>query len=108
MVIQEELGRLSWQTQPGGLDPRRLPPIIEVRPRAGGETLRAARAGVTHDLRHLLQERGVVPWARSQLPLLWSQGSLLAVADLWVNADYCVRQEEPGLCVRWDAAPAID
>ncbi len=107
-----ELGRgvgiLSWRGQPGGLDPQRLPPVIEVRPRAGGEVLRAARGGVTHDLRHLLQERGVVPWARSQLPLLWSQGTLLAAADLWMNADYCVAAGEAGLCLRWESAPCID
>jgi tRNA(Ile)-lysidine synthase len=106
--LGEGLGCLRWSALSGGLDPARLAPLLQVRPRAGGEALRETRGGVTHSLRHLLQERGVVPWARGQLPLVWSGQNLVAVADLWMERDYCAPAGEPGLQLRWEQAPPID
>jgi len=57
---------------------------LEVRARLGGERCRvrgrAGRAG----LKKLLQEAGVPPWWRDWVPLLYLDGELLAVGDLWL------------------------
>lgn len=45
--------------------------------RQGGETLRVR--GQTRVLKKLMQERGVPPWARDRLPLVYRDGELLAV-----------------------------
>jgi tRNA(Ile)-lysidine synthase len=106
--LGEGLGCLRWSAQPGGLDPARLAPVLQVRPRVGGEAIRTSRGGVNHSLRHLLQERGVVPWSRGQLPLLWAGTRLVAVADLWAEGDLRAAPGEPGLQLRWEQAPSID
>lgn len=48
--------------------------------RQGGEWLRQ-RDGTRRALKHLMQERGIPPWRRSRIPLIWSRGELVAV--LW-------------------------
>ncbi|MDP2228529.1 MAG: tRNA lysidine(34) synthetase TilS [Moraxellaceae bacterium] len=65
-----------------------LPPDSVVRFRQGGERLR--RAGHEHSasLKRLLQERGIPPWCRDRLPLVFVDEVLYAVAgtDLYANA----------------------
>lgn len=64
----------------------RLAQPLIVRFRRGGESLRLAGGGPTRELRDLLQEAGIPPWQRGRLPLLVGpDGTLLAVADLWLS-----------------------
>jgi tRNA(Ile)-lysidine synthase len=59
---------------------------LHVRFRRGGESLRLQGGAHTRELRDLLQEAGVPPWQRGQLPLVFDAGNvLLAVGDLWVS-----------------------
>ncbi len=62
-----------------------LPPTISVRFRDGGERLKIAGHAHHQRVKHLLQERGVLPWWRKKVPLLWAGDELLAVADLWIG-----------------------
>lgn len=71
----------------------RLP--LRLRLRRGGEVCRLH--GHRHTLKQLLQERGVPPWQRARLPLLYSGEDLVAVGDLWVCEPYQARADEPGL-----------
>jgi len=58
-------------------------------------------------VQHLCQSQGVLPWARDVLPLVFAGGALIAVADLWADARWCVPATRRGLCVVWDRAPII-
>jgi len=80
---------------------------LQVRFRLGGERLRISRKGRTRELKKLLQEKGVVPWMRQHIPLLYSGDKLLAVGDLWVNADYAAHAEAAALALRWEGHAPI-
>lgn len=87
-----------------GIDPKLAQQGLTIRYRDGGETIRINGQGRTRKLKKLLQEEGIVPWLRSGLPLLFAEERLVAVADLWVEAD-CVAS--PGLKVKWIDRPAL-
>ncbi|RMD68787.1 MAG: tRNA(Ile)-lysidine synthetase, partial [Gammaproteobacteria bacterium] len=72
---------------------------VEVRWREGGERLRLG--GKTRSLKKLLQEKGLPPWERERLPLLYVKGELAAVADLWVADPFAPGQGEAGWLIRW-------
>ena len=101
------LGLLRWVTQTGGIDAGRLPETLTVRRRGGGETLKPGSQARTQSVQHLCQSQGVLPWLRDALPLIWAADSLIAVADLWLDARWCVAFGEPGLAVAWEGGPII-
>ncbi len=77
---------------------------LEVRFRSGGEEIKPAGQSHTRKLKKLLQDEGVVPWMRDRVPLLYSGGELVAVADLWIAS--CAASE-PGVAVCWKNRPPI-
>ena len=102
-----ELGTLRWGAQVGGLDARRLPELLWVRGREGGEALKPAAHAKTQSVQHLCQSQGVLPWMRDALPLVYAQDTLIAVADLWLDARWCTGPGDPGLAVQWRNAPIV-
>jgi len=60
---------------------------IDVRFRSGGERFRPANHRHSKTLKHWFQENGVVPWMRDRIPLLFRQGTLVGVADLWISEE---------------------
>jgi tRNA(Ile)-lysidine synthase len=76
--------------------------------RAGGERLRTEIGGPRRDLKELMRARNVLPWMRDRIPLLHAGRTLLAVADLWVNAE-CRAAKATGRRVRidWVDAPSV-
>ena len=102
-----ELGVLRWSTQAGGLDAARLPEVLVVRRRRGGETLRVHRHARTRSLQHLCQSFGILPWMRDALPLVYAGGDLIAVGDLWQDARWCVAPGAPGFGCTWRGAPIL-
>ncbi|QOJ31321.1 MAG: tRNA lysidine(34) synthetase TilS [Gammaproteobacteria bacterium] len=102
-------GRISLvRARSGGLAARRLGTVLTVRQRRGGERLRPAGEGHRRELKKLLQERGVVPWMRDRIPLLYAGEELVAVAGLWIAHEFVAAAGERGLRVRWDRHPGID
>jgi len=101
------LGRLRWAEQTGGLDQERLPGAVMVRPREGGETLKPAAHARTQSVQHLCQSQGVLPWLRDALPYIHAGDSLIAIADLWLDARWCAPAGRAGLIVLWEQAPII-
>ena len=99
------LGTLQWSKARGGLDPARLPAEVIVRARSGGETLRPAPTARAQSLQHLCQVRGVYPWMRATLPLIWAGEQLLAVGDVWLEAAWCVPVRAEGFVPLWHDAP---
>ncbi|MCC6173427.1 MAG: tRNA lysidine(34) synthetase TilS [Gammaproteobacteria bacterium] len=83
------LGSLVLRRDPrGALDGDRLPERLVVRWRDGGERLRTERDGPQRRLKEVLRVRGVLPWMRGRLPLLYAGDVLVAVADLAVAAAF--------------------
>ncbi len=106
LSLGPQLGTLSLETvEDEGLDAELVSAGLTVRPRRGGERIRLESHGPTRKLKKLLNERGILPWMRDRLPLLYSEDRLVAVADLWVAADARAR---PGCRVRWRERPVID
>jgi tRNA(Ile)-lysidine synthase len=101
------LGILRWTAQIGGIDAQRLPGTVTVRRRDGGETLKPGVRARTQSVQHLCQAQGVLPWLRDALPLVFADNTLIAVADLWSDARWCVAPLEAGLAVVWEGAPNI-
>lgn len=77
---------------------------LEVRFRSGGEEIKPVDQAHTRKLKKLLQDEGVVPWMRDRLPLLYSGGELVAVADLWIAS---AAASKPGVAVCWKNRPPI-
>lgn len=73
---------------------------ITVRFRRGGERCRPAGRGHTHALKKLFQERGVPPWERDRIPLIYADDQLAAVADWWVCEPFAADEGEPGYAIQ--------
>jgi tRNA(Ile)-lysidine synthase len=102
-----DLGVLRLMPEAGGLDAARLPPALNVRQRAGGETLKPQRGAKTQTVQHLCQALGVLPWMRDALPLVYAGDTLIAVGDLWLDARWRVAAGSPGCGFAWPGAPII-
>ncbi len=70
----------------GPVDLDALGPNLTVRARQGGERLRTRRGGVRRALKGLLQEARVPAEERAGLPLVFRGATLIAVADLFLDA----------------------
>jgi tRNA(Ile)-lysidine synthase len=92
------IGRLRAAAATGeGLSQARLAgKALRVRLRRGGESCRLPGKAHRHKLKKLLQERGLPPWERRRLPLIYAGEELAAVGDLWVCEPYAARPGEPG------------
>ncbi len=85
---------------------RGLGECLEVRFRVGGERCQPAMSAGQprrrpRSLKKLLHERGVPVWLRGRLPLLFLDGRLAAVADLWRCEGFAAGANEPGWQIDW-------
>ena len=74
-----------------------------VRFRVGGERL--AMGGRHKTVKNFFQERGVVPWMRGHVPLLYRADSLVAIGDLWQAEDLAGDAAHEDIRVAWDGHP---
>jgi len=80
---------------------------VRVGWRRGGERCAPAGRGQHHALKKLFQERGIPPWQRARIPLIYIDERLAAVAGLWVCEPFQAGPGEPGVQIHWDdPAPA--
>lgn len=79
---------------------------IEIRWRRGGERCRPAGRVHSQSLKKLFQEYGLEPWLRERVPLIYLDGQLAAVGDLWICAGFTAREGEPACQLHW--RPATD
>jgi tRNA(Ile)-lysidine synthase len=70
---------------------------ITIKFRSGGEKIRLPKRKENHTLKKLFQEAGIPPWERDLIPLIYLNGKLAAVGDLWISADFY--QEKPDACL---------
>lgn len=74
---------------------------IEVCFRKGGEHFRPAGHSQSKALKKWFQEQAIPPWYRSNIPLLYSNQTLLAVADLAFDQSCTCEDDRPGWKVVW-------
>lgn len=85
-VIGEGISLSRLQRQP-----------VTLRLRQGGEVLRLDTA---RTLKNLLQERGIPPWRRDRLPLLYCGEELVAVPGVAIAKDYRAESGEAGVALK--------
>jgi len=76
---------------------------LQVRYRKGGERVRPEGDAHHRDLRKLFQQRGIFPWYRSWVPLLYAGDRLAAVAGLWTSGEVAAGKNEPGWAISWSS-----
>jgi tRNA(Ile)-lysidine synthase len=107
--LGDHLGLLRAEIAHGrGLARSKLPGRVQLGLRHGGESLRLPGHAHRRPLKKLLQEANVLPWWRDRLPLVFIGDALIAVADLWVNADYAAQIHEEGVSIVWEERPQIE
>lgn len=79
---------------------------LHVRYRQGGEHLKPAGKPHTRELRLLLQEAGMPPWLRGQVPLIYAQDELIAAGDLFLSDAACALCARLGARIVWDRGPS--
>jgi tRNA(Ile)-lysidine synthase len=74
---------------------------LQIGFRCGGEVIR--RPGHRHHqtLKKLFQARGIPPWERDRVPLVYHGNDLIAVAGLWVCAGFEAPPGAPGIRFVW-------
>lgn len=77
-----------------------------VRFRCGGERCRPVGRRGSRPLKKLLQEYGLEPWLRDRIPLVYVDGELAAVGDLFVCAGFEAGTDEKGIALTWRHAGA--
>lgn len=108
LELPDGLGRLRLRAARPGEAALSIPSgALQVGWNQGTHRLRLSARGSRRTLRNLYQERGVVPWLRRHLPLVFVGDSLAAVADLWIDAQFRARDGEQGMAIEWLDHPPI-
>lgn len=110
LTLPAELGVLA-ATKTGGAGIREdllAGRNIIVRFRQGGESIRPSGRRENHVLKKLFQERGIPPWERSRVPLIYLDGKLIAVADYWIDSSVAARDEQVGWALAWQQQQLVD
>jgi tRNA(Ile)-lysidine synthase len=101
-IEAEGIGSIGLVAAAGcGFSALRYPGPFVLRVRKGGERILPAGQRVEKSVTRLLREAGTEPWLRDRIPLVYSQGLLLAVGEEWIAAGAVAAADEPGLAVRW-------
>jgi tRNA(Ile)-lysidine synthase len=79
---------------------------LTVRWRKGGERYRPAGRRHHHRLKKLFQERGIPPWERGRIPLIYIQDRLALVPGFPVCESFQAGPGEPGILIEWDRRTA--
>lgn len=66
---------------------------VTIKFRQGAEKISLPGRAGRHTLKKLYQEKGVPPWQRNYIPLIYLDNNLAAIADLWISADYFSQSE---------------
>ena len=99
-------GRLSLEPQSSGISRAIVSGGLAIRFRRGGERIRPEGHLQSQSLKKLFQARGIVPWMRAHVPLVYAGDRLIAVADLWLAAEAV--QENDGFRLTWAGHAAIE
>jgi len=79
---------------------------LQVSARRGGERIQLPGRTHSHALKDLLQQRGLPPWQRRQLPLLFDGEVLMAAGDRVIAAPLQHWLDEHHAQLRWTPGAA--
>ena len=98
-------GILRFKPEEGrGLDLEKLRGApVTVRVRRGGEKLKTDERRPRRTLKNLFQERGIPPWRRDRLPLVYCGEQLVSVPGIGDACEFRALPGEPGLIVTWES-----
>ncbi len=100
------LGTLALQpADGGGLSRARLVEPLVVATRPAGAVFRPAGSSHRRPLRKWLQERGVLPWRRASLPLVFAAGEIVAVGDFAYGGRLAAAAGEQAWVIAWHGRP---
>jgi tRNA(Ile)-lysidine synthase len=108
LVMGPIRGRLRLEAAAGGLRESCLSGGIVVRYRRGGERIRCVGQRHHQSVKKLLQAKGIVPWMRFHVPLLFVGDELAAIGDLWLSAEAAADKDDSGYRVIWENHPSVD
>ena len=109
LTLPAGLGELRLvSSATGGLSAAKVGEELEVRFRAGGESLQPAGDDHHRKLKKLLQAAAILPWWRDRLPLIYARGRLVAVGDLWIESEFVAQGGEPACAIVWEQRPRIE
>lgn len=74
---------------------------LEIQFRQGGERCKPQGRKGSNTLKILFQEYGLEPWLRDRVPLIYLNGELAAVADLWVCEGFEAEPDQNGVTINW-------
>ncbi|TMN15826.1 tRNA lysidine(34) synthetase TilS, partial [Pseudoxanthomonas sp. X-1] len=75
---------------------------VQVGARQGGERIELAGRTHSHALKHVLQEAGIPPWQRAQLPLLRDgEGRVLAMGERILSGAFQAWLDARDARLRW-------
>jgi len=102
------LGRLALEpANGGGLSRARLVEPLVVGPRPAGGVFQPASSAHRRPLRKWLQERGVLPWRRASLPVVFAAGEIVAVGDLACGGRLAAGPGEDAWDIVWHGRPVL-
>ena len=81
---------------------------LQLRQRHGGERIQLPGRSHSHQLKHCLQQAGVPPWLRAQMPLLCAGDSVLAAADRVISAPLQAWLQERGASLQWQPPAPVN
>ncbi|MCI0508128.1 MAG: tRNA lysidine(34) synthetase TilS [Gammaproteobacteria bacterium] len=104
MVI-DGIGRLSARPGAGeGIGKKYIAGAnLHVRFRRGGESIQPAGRPQHHALKKLFQEKGIPPWIRDRIPLIYINDHLAAVGDLFISQQFHADEGEDGYIIQWES-----
>jgi tRNA(Ile)-lysidine synthase len=70
---------------------------IRIGPRRGGERCRLPGRAIHQKLKKLFQQRGIPPWQRDQIPLLYVGDVLAGVVGYWYFQPFAACDDETGM-----------
>ncbi len=98
LLLPAGLGVLNIAPADSGIDPEKWQSgRINIRFRQGGERCQLAGRKHSHSLKKLLQDKGLPPWKRDRLPLIYINNQLAAIADYWVCEPFSTPNNQPGI-----------
>lgn len=74
---------------------------VKIAYRQGGERIRLPSRDGHHTLKKLFQEAGIPPWQRSNTPLIFLDGKLAAIADLWISREFFQESGANNTVLHW-------
>ncbi|HSC06408.1 MAG TPA: tRNA lysidine(34) synthetase TilS [Steroidobacteraceae bacterium] len=108
LVLPAGLGRLRLRNAGDDEAALDLPAgPLTIAWQGSGLKLQVAPRGSRRTLRNLYQERGIVPWMRPLLPLVFAGDALVAVGDLWIDTRFRRPDGERGITLEWLDAPPV-